>query len=422
MWNKPWKLREGIMIGAGLLVTGILLQATVGKIEWDWIAFPVNVIVLAAFLILLGVMNALRKKVYVFGWLSHYTAAGSSLLWVVVATVLMGLVKQVPSHHAIDAVEGLFTQMLSSWPFVLLYIWMSLSLGMAILRSTFPFHWKKIPFLLNHVGLFIALVAATLGNADMQRLRMTTSLGNTEWRAQDEENQNLVELPLAIELNDFTIDEYPPKLMLIDNATGKVLPEDAPAHVLLEEGVSHGDLLDWELNITQSIPEAASVATEDTLRFTEFRSMGATYAIYLKAKNRKTHETKEGWVSCGSFMFPYKALKLNDRISMVMPEREPQRFASDVTLYTESGKQESGTIEVNKPYEIDGWKIYQLSYDETKGRWSNISVFELVRDPWLPYVYIGIGMMILGAVCLFTTAQQGRRKSGQAEERKEAHS
>ena len=63
MWNKPWKLREGIMIGAGLLVTGILLQATVGKIEWDWIAFPVNVIVLAAFLILLGVMNALRKKV-----------------------------------------------------------------------------------------------------------------------------------------------------------------------------------------------------------------------------------------------------------------------------------------------------------------------------------------------------------------------
>lgn len=422
MWNKPWKLREGIMIGAGLLVTGILLQATVGKIEWDWIAFPVNVIVLAAFLILLGVMNALRKKVYVFGWLSHYTAAVSSLLWVVVATVLMGLVKQVPSHHAIDAVEGLFTQMLSSWPFVLLYIWMSLSLGMAILRSTFPFHWKKIPFLLNHVGLFIALVAATLGNADMQRLRMTTSLGNTEWRAQDEENQNLVELPLAIELNDFTIDEYPPKLMLIDNATGKVLPEDAPAHVLLEEGVSHGDLLDWELNITQSIPEAASVATEDTLRFTEFRSMGATYAIYLKAKNRKTHETKEGWVSCGSFMFPYKALKLNDRISMVMPEREPQRFASDVTLYTESGKQESGTIEVNKPYEIDGWKIYQLSYDETKGRWSNISVFELVRDPWLPYVYIGIGMMILGAACLFTTAQQGRRKSGQAEERKEAHS
>lgn len=31
----------------------------------------------------------------------------------------------------------------------------------------------------------------------------------------------LTELPLATELKDFTIDEYPPKLMLIDNETGR---------------------------------------------------------------------------------------------------------------------------------------------------------------------------------------------------------
>lgn len=198
--------------------------------------------------------------------------------------------------------------------------------------------------------------------------------------------------------------------MVIDNETGKALPEDSPGHLLLEEGVQEGELLDWKLTISQSIPEAASVATEDILKFTAFPSMGSTYAVYLKAFNPKTNEQKEGWVSCGSFMFPYKALRLNDRISLVMPEREPQRFASDVVLYTESGLQKEGTIEVNKPFELDGWKIYQLSYDETKGRWSNVSVFELVRDPWLPYVYIGIGMMILGAVGLFTTAQPGRRR------------
>lgn len=412
MWNKPWKYKEGVMIGAGLLVTGFLLQATVGKIEWGWVTFPVNVIVLFLFLILLGVMHVFHKKVYLFGWLSHYSAAVSSLCWVVDMTVLMGLIKQIPSHHALDGFEGLsgFSQMLSSWSFVLLYVWMTMVLGLTILRAGFPFRWRKVPFLLNHFGLFIALVAATLGNADMQRLRMTTSLGNAEWRAQNETTQQIVELPLAIELKDFTIDEYPPKLMLIDNSTGKVLPEKAPVHFLLEEGLEKGELQDWNLVITQSIPEAASVATEDTLKFTEFRSMGSTYAVYLKAINRKTGEQKEGWVSCGSFMFPYKALKLNDQISLVMPEREPQRFASDVMLYTESGLQQEGTIEVNKPLELDGWKIYQLSYDETKGRWSDISVFELVRDPWLPYVYIGIGLMILGAVCLFTTAQPGRRK------------
>ena len=409
MWKQPWGSAEGWAICAGLLITGFGLQLITGPVQAGLFQYPVNVAGGLIFLLVLCIGFVVSRKITVVQWFSGLTASITSLSALLSVVLVMGFVG--PGIERITM----------SWPFVLLFLYFLFVLGFVTLKRIVSFRWRDVPFMLNHAGLFITLLAAILGNGDLRRLRMTVPLENPEWRASDEKNE-MIELPLAIELRSFTIDEYPPKLMLIDNATGKVLPEDAPAHVLLEEGVSHGDLLDWELNITQSIPEAASVATEDTLRFTEFRSMGATYAIYLKAKNRKTHETKEGWVSCGSFMFPYKALKLNDRISMVMPEREPQRFASDVTLYTESGKQESGTIEDNKPYEIDGWKIYQLSYDETKGRWSNISVFELVRDPWLPYVYIGIGMMILGAVCLFTTAQLGRRKSGQAEERKEAHS
>ncbi len=93
-----------------------------------------------------------------------------------------------------------------------------------------------------------------------------------------------------------------------------------------------------------------------------------------------------------------------------MPEREPQRFASEVKVYTQEGTITEGTIEVNRPMEIEGWKIYQLSYDESKGGWSDISVFELVRDPWLPVVYAGIIMMMLGAVCLFVSAQKRKEE------------
>ena len=155
---------------------------------------------------------------------------------------------------------------------------------------------------------------------------------------------------------------------------------------------------------------AASVATEDTVKFIEFHSMGATYAVYLKAVNQKNQTTKEGWVSCGSFLFPYKAIRLDSLTSLVMPEREPQRFASEVKIYTQEGTITEGTIEVNRPMEIEGWKIYQLSYDETKGRWSDVSVFELVRDPWLPFVYAGIIMMMAGAVCLFVSAQKRKEE------------
>lgn len=96
--------------------------------------------------------------------------------------------------------------------------------------------------------------------------------------------------------------------------------------------------------------------------------------------------------------------------SLVMPEREPQRFASEVKIYTQEGTITEGTIEVNRPMEVEGWKIYQLSYDETKGRWSDVSIFELVRDPWLPVVYTGIIMMMAGALCLFVNAQKRKEE------------
>ena len=93
-------------------------------------------------------------------------------------------------------------------------------------------------------------------------------------------------------------------------------------------------------------------SSEDTLKFTEFHSMGATYAVYLKAVNATSAQSKEGWVSCGSFMFPYKALRLSEQTSLVMPEREPQRFVSAVTVYTQSGEVVEDTIEVNRPLKI----------------------------------------------------------------------
>ena len=91
MWSKPWSYKEGLVIGAGLLVIGILLQMAVGAINWGLFACPVNAIVLVVYIIALVAMHLLRKRVYLFGWLSHYSAAVSSLVWVVGMTVIMVL-------------------------------------------------------------------------------------------------------------------------------------------------------------------------------------------------------------------------------------------------------------------------------------------------------------------------------------------
>lgn len=400
MWTKPWGFREGIATGCGLIATGVLLQAALGRIDWTLFAAPVNGLVLAGYLLLLAAAHLLRRRVYLFRWLSTATAAVSALAGCVALTVVMGLTRQLPAHEAAPALPGI-RQMLSNWAFVLVYLWLTTSLGLTVLRAGFPLRRSKIAFWLSHAGLFIALVCATLGNADLRRLKMTVRTDRPEWRAADDAGA-LHELLLAIELNEFTIDEYPPKLMLVDNATGGVLPAGKPEHLLLEEGVRQGTLPGgWQITVEELLPYAASIAANDSTRFTEFRSLGATTAARVKALRASDGAERTGWVSCGSFVFPYKALRLDDAVSLVMPEREPRRFASAVKVYTQSGLSIADTVEVNRPLRVEGWKIYQLSYDETKGRWSDISVFELVRDPWLPAVYVGIWMLIGGAVGLF---------------------
>ncbi|MDH6304761.1 hypothetical protein M2459_001498 [Parabacteroides sp. PF5-5] len=321
-------------------------------------------------------------------WLSGRVAAITALSSLLFFVILLGF--------------GLIG--ISSWLFVLSFIYFQIVLGLVIFRRLKHFRWKRdTGFMLNHVGLFIALLAAMLGNGDLQRLHMTVTTDFPEWRVTDEKGE-MVELPLAIELKSFTIDEYPPKLFLVDNTTGEVLPEKQPQNLLVEDCPLTSRLLDWEIEVTDYLPSAAAMITKDTVLFKAFHSEGATSAVYVKAHNMTDDTRREGWVSCGNFMFQYVALRLDDRVSLIMPDREPKRFASDIIVYAKDKDTREYMLEVNKPMSVAGWKIYQLSYDERMGKWSRTSVFELVRDPWLPTVYLGILMMLAGAVYLFVSA------------------
>ena len=53
MWNKPWKYREGFAISIGLLITGALLQVSIGPMEWLVFMWPANIIALAVLIIML---------------------------------------------------------------------------------------------------------------------------------------------------------------------------------------------------------------------------------------------------------------------------------------------------------------------------------------------------------------------------------
>jgi len=289
MWTKPYGMREGFLIGGCLILVGLMLELSAGPVDWDAFRWPVNGIVLAGFLALIAIIFLLRKRVYGFQFIGTLKAAIPALVYAVVLTIMMGLTRQ--------TVDGVWlNNMLSFWPFVLIYVYIAMILGQIILRRIINCQLsivnlkRDIPFLLNHLGLFLAMTAATLGNADMQRLKMITVRGESEWRALTSQQQ-IVEMPFAIELKEFIMETY-------------------------DDG-------------------------------------------------------------------------------------SPRRFASDIQILTKTGKKIQTTVEVNKPVEVDGWKIYQYGYDTQMGAMSQYSILELVSDPWLPLVYTGIYMMLAGAVCMF---------------------
>ena len=83
-----------------------------------------------------------------------------------------------------------------------------------------------------------------------------------------------------------------------------------------------------------------------------------------------------------------------------MAPPEARKFQSQVLVFQKDKKDEirEERIEVNHPISVGGWRIYQVSYDERAGRWSELSVVELISDPWLPVVYTGIFLLIAGGI------------------------
>ena len=168
-------MKEGFIIGGGLIAAGLALQLSIGPVVWETFAWPANGIVLAAFLSLIAVMFMLQKQVYVFRFIGTYQAAIPAMVYAVVLTIIMGLTRQ-------KAGGTWLNDMLSFWPFVLVYVYIAVILGLTILhrirntRCTVHHLKRDVPFMLNHVGLFLALTTATLGNAESHGSRCRASV------------------------------------------------------------------------------------------------------------------------------------------------------------------------------------------------------------------------------------------------------
>lgn len=403
IWTQPWSYREGTMVTIAILLIGFALQAAGGGMVLRVAAFPWNLVAGLAFLALLILSYVFLQKYPAYKWLGSVKAALPAILGFTFLVLLMGFVKQdVQPKSALSKLLGL-THLVKTWPFILINLYLMILLGVVTLRRLTPFSLKNAGFFFNHFGLFLVLFSTALGSSDMQRLTMNCYEDQTEWRAVDTSGKT-VELPVAIKLLNFNIDEFRPKVTIVDNKTGQVVLSKGKNQFELLDRNSL-DLFGYHVEMVQFLESSGKVGDA----YFPVNEPGSAPSAKIKVTNLTDKTEISGWVCSGSYVNQPEALKLNDTHSLVMLPAEPRKFSSELNIQTKSGKNVTTTIEVNRPFHIEGWTIYQLSYNTEMGRWSNLSVLELVRDPWLPLVYLGIFLMMGGAAFLFIT---GKPKNG----------
>lgn len=406
IWQTPWGYAESIITVSALIVVGLLLQVVIGEFDFYLLAYPVNLIAAIGIALLSVVLGFATGKNSIARWFCGLPMSVTLISAFAVMSVIMGLTLQI--NGASRMLLG-FDVMTRNWAFVFVYILIVLLLGGLIVRRLKSFRWRDWGFYLNHIGLWMFLLASGLGYADMERYIMHVREGETEWRVYDEDG-NIKELPLAITLNDFDMDYYPPKLAIIDKQTGDILPKDKPQLLQIDNDLPKGDINGWKIEIEEYIHQAVR-SSDSTYR--QAPMPGATPAVKIRAS--KDGIVHNGWVCGGNQAQLFMTMPLDELTSVVMTVADPRLFTSDIEVYTQSEKHIKKVIEVNKPLSVDSWTIYQYGYDNNAGRLSSYSSFELVYDPWLTPVYVGVIMMMLGSAAMIWQGKQRKEDSDDVE-------
>lgn len=407
--NTKREYRISFIFTTCILATGILLQLLTGNFNIYLLSFPVNLI-LAVIIVLTTTGLAIYNKSSFFRWFSGIPLSVTLSGALIVLSLIMGFIPQsppilTPNTEIAQSATWLST-ITSSWPFVLTYFLILLNLACVIARRLFNFRIRDYGFYLNHIGLWIILLAAGLGSSDIETYNIKVFKGETAHEGFTPDGL-IRHLPFSLRLDAFTVEEYDPKLIIVDDSFSTVLPEGKPGNIQIEGNGTKGQLLNWEIEVVEYYPRAVRYQTAIPY---PVDMPGGSEAAFVKAANHRTGKSAQGWLQRGN---PYQEplyLKLEQDGWLLINDPEPKQFISEINLATYEVQDVTATIEVNKPFRFGDWMIYQSGYDKKAGRYSEYSIFMAVYDPWLNFVYAGIILLAAGSVSMLWSGRKKRNK------------
>lgn len=413
---STWGYKRAFIRCLLLFVVGIVLQCIVGDFDNGFLRYPWGLILAVNYLYLLILLHSQRSKWRWVNHLSDHYASVSALGSMVIMTIIFGLTRQDASTEGLVGLLG-FSRMTSSWPFNLLLLYFTTTVGLAVVDDLHHWRQRGLAAMMSHVAVFVVLTCGMFGSADKMRVTVNAHLERPTVEGVDATGVSQT-LPFAITLKEFVMEEYSPKLYLLDTK----MESSSEDFLSVDDAKAEGNIDGWHLAVERSLDMAGRMP--DSEEWIEMVHTGAAPAVYLKATNPATSESYSGWVSCGSHIFEPSYLRLGERYAVAMPRRDAKRYLSRVDVEQMTGERQRFDVEVNHPARIGAWRIYQVGYDTARGRWSSVSVLECVKDGWYSAIHIALWLMLSAGVVMFVTAG-GRslsRKGGETSASKMSNS
>lgn len=396
----PFGYFQNVVIISGLFSVGVLIEGLFRGSGFYIPSFPYNWIFLVIQVALGVLLSFLPFGKKIKEWVTSVPFVVVSSLFLIVLVLLSGLINQ-PIEEGWDLKRYLgLSHIVNSWYFVFMFFLVSFSLELTIIKRWQFKTLKDYAFFLNHFGMLVIVLAAFWGASDLKRVVLELRPEELVWNGVDQKNRP-IDLPFALKLREFRIDEYSPQIVFVSRHDGKILPFKKVHHA--EKNTSFKEN-NWNVEVLDYQPYVWFL--NDKIVFTKQWSSPA--GALVKATNLKTNEVKESWVTTQTVAHGPQTIQLDDSaaIDLAMIDGRPKRFSSDIEWFSPNGLKGKVTVEVNKPFALNGWKIYQYGYDDTMGRWSQMTILEAIRDPWLPIVYLGLVLALVGTFLFIWTGKE----------------
>jgi hypothetical protein len=389
------KYFQGILIPLILFIVGVLLEYFNngrGVVLPSW---PYNLYLLIGLAFYIVVLyKYLSRTLINYLWSIEFTIGVIAVYAFMI--LLMGFIKQEDStSNQILVLSGL-SHINRSWELLLVSIYLLIILGLVVLKRLKRMNtYKNIAFFFNHFGIWLVIASASVATGDL--IRASVALGEGESSALAKiDDFTLYKLPFYIKLNKFDIETYTPDIIFYDLHTHEIL--NNPSNDYMVKNGGKYKLGNWTVRIKNFIENAMR---DNGNGFIKSDSITNEYAAQIEVTYGKVRKT--GWVSSGNYKKPAVSFRLSSDVAITLSLPEERKYLSIIDIYDKTDTLKNVKIEVNKPFSYNGFDIYQSGYNLDFDK--KISILEVVRDPWLYVVYIGLIMLVIGAVMLLWTGK-----------------